>query len=57
MRYAPKYAALRSYATRRRTHSRLGDMPDPVCTVGPSRMWLRTDIATWLIPFTRLDRR
>ncbi len=58
MRGAPTPAALRSYATGRRTHALYGAMPDPVCKVANRRLWLRTDIETWLsCPFQPYQTR
>lgn len=54
--HAPAYAALRSYGTRRRTHPWLQEMPEPVCMIGPSRMWVRTEIESWLEPLARMKR-
>lgn len=41
-------AALRSYATRRRTSRKYGPMPEPVATLSNRRLWLRVDIERWL---------
>lgn len=57
---APRYDALRSYATGRREHALLGPMPDPICRMANRRLWLRTDVELWLtcpIPAFRRSRR
>lgn len=57
---APSYAALRSYATGRRSHALYGPFPEPVCRIANRRLWLRLDIIAWLtcpIPPFRRSRR
>lgn len=54
---APAYAALRSYATNRRTAAVLGPMPDPIARIANRRLWLKVDIETWLtIPIPQWQR-
>lgn len=47
---SPKYDALRSYMTGRRTHRILGPAPAPACRVSNRKVWLRSDIEVWLAP-------
>lgn len=59
MEHAPRYDALRSYATHRRTSSLLGPMPLPICRLANQRLWLRTDVERWLafgVPLWRRSR-
>jgi len=44
-----KAATLRSYATGRRAHRVYGPMPAPVCRISNRKLWLRTQIESWLV--------
>lgn len=48
LKNAPPYDALRSYSTHRRTHPTYGPMPAPVCKISNRRLWLLSDIASWM---------
>lgn len=47
--HSPAYAALRSYATGRRVHHWLGPMPRPAAKIGRRKLWLKTEIESWLV--------